>query len=558
MAMRFAATLGTLLAFSAFAQGATPDTQVFDTLTRSETALAGNAAAKRTGWKALAEDVTEHRFAGDVALGNDHITLLLRRQGRGIEVYARQVPLPHPCAVLAPLARGQAAEQIGRVRILENTPSTVAVELSAVFPGGGPTGTLQVCLTTGQPIIELRASGAADELATLTQPRYVLIPNFFGHDQVFPQPNSWSAPLPADNMLVHLSDPDLMVMNVWPPGAPQARPLMEAAATGRSWSGCAVRGLGDKPLWVAVLQGKDLWHAADLPAAKADQDVPLAWRPPFEAKWRADLTEPDGFARSWYFGDAPVPAGGPSCPCRLEGGRALVRLAAGMVDPASPQARLLLFPMDRSRATPLTAMLPIDVLRNTLGVGPCQYILQTEGLSAEGNPTPDAVMEWIEKQFARKRDRQAAEEIQEQLSQMLAHMRQAQARIEAYAAGAGEVRQLLRPLAGHQPAARLALLESAVSRWERSAREALQAPLPPTEAAALAQRVQALVGKPGALDELRQLAEPLRQLGARQDRALADCRMLARRVQALAADTTSGSEELEPWRSRVAKLLEGR
>ena len=97
--------------------------------------------------------------------------------------------------------------------------------------------------------------------------------------------------------------------------------------------------------------------------------------------------------------------------------------------------------MDRSQATPLTTFTPIDILRNTLGVGPCQYILQTEGLASDANPTPDNVMTWVEKQFSRKKEKKAADEIRERLAQMVEHVGQAQARIDQYRRMFAEVRR---------------------------------------------------------------------------------------------------------------------
>ena len=90
---------------------------------------------------------------------------------------------------------------------------------------------------------------------------------------------------------------------------------------------------------------------------------------------------------------------------------------------------MLVYALDRTQATPLTTFTPIDILRNTLGVGPCQYILQTEGLASDANPTPDNVMTWIEKQFSRKKEKKAAGEIRERLAQMVEHVGQADARI---------------------------------------------------------------------------------------------------------------------------------
>ena len=167
-----------------------------------------------------------------------------------------------------------------------------------------------------------------------------------------------------------------------------------------------------KSIWVAVLEGAGIWHEQAVSADDAKQDLTLDWKPPFSAKWRADLLAEGGSTLSWYFrnldevGRHGVQDGDSPPVCSLEDGRAVLRLRR---DPrAAPlawhyPAKLVVYAMDRDRATPLTTFCPMDVLRNTLGVGPCQYILQTEGLGAE--VTPDSVMTWVEKQFPRRKRR---------------------------------------------------------------------------------------------------------------------------------------------------------
>jgi hypothetical protein len=41
----------------------------------------------------------------------------------------------------------------------------------------------------------------------------------------------------------------------------------------------------------------------------------------------------------------------------------------------------VIYPMDRAETTPVEVLVPVDVVRQTLGVGPCEYILDKEGLS---------------------------------------------------------------------------------------------------------------------------------------------------------------------------------
>ena len=185
--------------------------------------------------------------------------------------------------------------------------------------------------------------------------------------------------------------------------------------------GCEIQAAADKPIWVACLEGAGLWHEQTaIPPGKKGRLSD--WKPPFPAKWRLDVLQGSG-----------------ETVVKLAWRRR--RPSTEFAGPASARA-MLVYAMDRSQATPLTTFTPIDILRGTLGVGPCQYILQTEGLASDANPTPDNVMTWIEKQFSRKKEKKSADEIRERLAQMVEHVGQAQARIDQYRRMFAEVEAL--------------------------------------------------------------------------------------------------------------------
>ena len=158
--------------------------------------------------------------------------------------------------------------------------------------------------------------------------------------------------------------------------------------------------------------------------------------------------------------------------------------------------------MDRSQATPLTTFTPIDILRSTLGVGPCQYILQTEGLASDANPTPDNVMTWVEKQFNRKKEKKAAGEIRQRLAQMVEHIGQAQARIDRYGGMFEELDRLCgEAAAGQTPTIGATSLRAIVASWWRSFREMPQMQVKPPltfRARRWADAVIGLIGKDNA------------------------------------------------------------
>ena len=82
------------------------------------------------------------------------------------------------------------------------------------YPNGG-SGAFGLCLTTGQPIVELQPARGVGEVAVISPAQFVVLPNFLGQDQVFQPATVEFAEIPADNMLLQLSHPDAIVMTVW-------------------------------------------------------------------------------------------------------------------------------------------------------------------------------------------------------------------------------------------------------------------------------------------------------------------------------------------------------
>jgi len=211
--------------------------------------------------------------------------------------------------------------------------------------------------------------------------------------------------------------------------------------------------------------------------------------------------------------------------------------------------------LDRSRETPLTALCPIDVMRNTLGVGPCQYILDVEGLPSEGNPTPDAVMAWVERQFERGKERQAADEIRSRLASVIEHAMCAEGRIRRYLACAREVA----PRDSREVPADVRSLCVTVKELETAA---AGEPSDLKRLAELTETVTSLIGKPNAAAACRAAGGEMRRIGAAQDRALSKCRMLARwlvqQCRMWAARDPAAAERANAIRARVEKVLQGK
>jgi hypothetical protein len=167
-----------------------------------------------------------------------------------------------------------------------------------------------------------------------------------------------------------------------------------------------------KKVWVAILDCLDsrlIWHARELKSSDTGEILPLDWKIPFVAQWRWDFTKSTGLTDSWEMLQQQENGDGYIKPSWLgsEGdhlgsdrlrwntvlgrypypgwsdrdGRAFLQPLKTKV--LQFQGPAVAYPIGRVKQTPLDAYTVMDVMRNTLGVGPCEYILDLEGQKSE-------------------------------------------------------------------------------------------------------------------------------------------------------------------------------
>ncbi len=518
-------------------------------------------------WEGLPEGELEHEFRGDAVVMNDKVAVLVRRGAGSVQLWSRAAGGPRRQALLGPLrSEVSPPAPVSALSIVENGPGAVMLDVAFETPEGKP-ASAGFRLTTGDLIAEVRPGPGTDGLAVAGQMRYVAVPDFFGDDVVF-GPETCQGDrigLPTENLfLSFLGEGDAILACTWRSPERNADVTFMGDGSERAISGCTVQCAPGESVWVACLEGAGIWHARALNGAGATEDIALSWQPPFPAKWRASFVRADGVADSWDFQDGRQEGySRPGFaemvyPCWLEGGRAYLRVPQPLLaSRAGGYEAVVAYPLDRSRATPLTAFCAIDIMRNTLGVGPCQYILAMEGLGAEAHPTPADVTEWVERQFERGRDEQSSGAIKERLAAMVEHVSHTQQRLDTYAGFARQVRGLCES-AGPGPSAgdtRSRLLSMADETERRIAveREAIQS-VPP--AAELADAMAGLIGTANVLPEVQRIAAELRSIGAAQDEALARCRMTARRVKQACRMAAAGDARTEQFVREVQDLAE--
>jgi hypothetical protein len=487
------------------ARDSSPFARLFDTTTRSKEPLTADALAKTARWKLVPEDNLTHRFSGDAAILNGKLAVIVRPKTGGIEVYSLAMEKPVLRASLAcTTAKSSTAAGIAKLAIVENAPS--AVTLAA--------GAIKLRLTTGASVLEIQPPQAKSKLTVVTKARYVVVPDFFANDMIFDAKSPASAGLPAENFFLNLIEGrDAVMMCVWKP----RRLSASAAISSSNRCSSTIECIGGKSVWLAFLEGAGIWHQRP-----GNSD----WKPPFAAKWRCSRGELGGFATSWDLAQGPT------------------------TRPSSPKsnAATVIYPIDRILTTPLTVYCPTDVLRNTLGVGPCEHILAVEGLTEPTNPTPGNVMTWIMRQFKRRRGRPSVDEVRKRLVGMTTHIARTRARILQYGDLADAVLALCKaskPTALSVPAEqiRMTLSQGRIEEIELS----------------LAAKVLTLVDKPDAAARCKPLAEQLLAIGNMQNRTLSQCRLatcwLRQQCVAAAKKDPKVSALAEKIRRRVERIL---
>ena len=493
----------------------TPSTYLFDTVSPSPAARAAGKLDPKTGWKLVPEDNVTHKFQGDAVVLNDRLLVVLRSAGSGAEVYGQTPAGPKQRVELSPrTVTGRKATSLASVRIVDNGPAAVTLAASFTTEDGGSCS-LTYRLTAGQMIVEVRPGEGTGRLLAACPTRYVVIPDYFGSDMVF-GPETFERPrlrLPAENFFLNMTgEGDAEVMCVCQSSKQEAAAIRSGKGKDAAITGCEIEAVKDKPVWIACLEGAQIWCEQTL---ATPQGVPTArrpWNPPFPAKWRIDGL--------WETGET---ISGPSGDDRWLG-------------TSGCQAKLC-YAMDRSQETPLAFFTPMDVLRNTLGVGPCQYILQTEGLATDTNPTPDNVMTFVEKQFKRKKEKKSAAEIRDLLRQMVIHIDQVRARAHRYLCAVDELQEMHAAEAASRPPGARASAPKWFPQWRMQWVHGTGTSLwaPSERAAQLADKIIALIGTDGAARECERLGAELRAIGAGGDGAMATCRMRLRWLKQAAA-----------------------
>ncbi len=345
---------------------------------------------------------TPASFKGEARVSNGRISLVVPKNGAAAEFRSET-------ATRARL-RLAGVETLDRVALVEHGRGAATLEIGGKGPRGPVSARFKV--KKGDITLEAQPGEGAEKLRVECPSRFVLLPDFFADDIVIDArklPGA-SAEIPSENFLLQLTGgEDAIVMTVFENKEQDVRLSLSGTGDGRVADASEIEFGKNRKIWISLLEAPQIWHVKEIKVEDAEKVVPLDWKMPFRAAWRCDLTRSNDLADSWDMllqtqkdGEYLKPSWMGGGPEKLPVTRKRWTTVLGsfeypvwtdadgksFVQPLKPRKEsfrgpMLIYPVNRVDGTPLDVFTVIDLVRNTLGAGPCEYLLDLEGNRSE-------------------------------------------------------------------------------------------------------------------------------------------------------------------------------
>jgi len=566
-----------------------PTVRLFDTGRPLAGPLAPDAPAHLEGWSQVAEGDTGHEFAADAVFLNNRLAVALRRDAAGVEVYGIGRSGLKLRAVLAPRGPGADAK-LSSWKLLANGPESVGAEIGFRTADGAALA-IGCELNAGQLFLKTHAGPGVEALRIEAPCRFGVLPDFFADDIVLDATAmaAGRAELPSENFFLHmLPDRGAIVMAVWTWRQADMHVQIDGDGAQRAVRASEVPYGEDGSVYVAVMEGHRLWHVHEVASSDAGRILRVNWQTPFPAHWRVDWTRDDGLSDSWEMAlaragggyrrpsfegyDARLPAnrnrwttviGSFSYPCWIEqDGRAYLQPLGSALRFVGPA---LIYPINRVNETPLDVYTVTDIARDTLGTGPCEYILDLEGQRTTRAglatcPTRDR----LDAIYAKGQQTQRRAEVEQTLEDVIVFIKHIRSRIEHYVGLGKEIRAYLaEQKTAHpelaEPIGQLDVLAESIDVHVAARRHMIKTP---AEAEELANHFrQTLLGYEGAdaLAKCKEYTQAWVNIGGNQDHLVGECRLavkvLYQRAGTIMAEEPEMAEMCREIRSRCRGAL---
>ncbi len=466
--VRCVVTVALLMGISSFvgAQDIPPFTSILDTKTISPGPITDSSFKSRDNWHQIPEENISHTFQGDTVLLNNRIAVVIRQTGKGAELYSRIKNQFKFRARLNPFINNTVLT-VSKVDMVNNTPDTSAVKVTFQSKNGRKYGLLFE-LDMGQPYIYTKPDGNIKDLQIDASSRFALLPDFFTDDIVIDAKNIPvdSTGLPSDNFFMQLLDHgNSILMSVCNTNERDIKVQLSGQGSNREITQSDIAYGQNGEIWVAVLEQPGIWYHCDISLNDAGKILPLDWEIPYIAHWRVDWQCTNGLTDSWemvsrlkngtykkhyWLGQKDMTVdewwqnnserrrwmtvlGSYIYPCWIDRKDIKAYFEPLKEEAIQFEGPVLIYPIDRLQETPLDQFTIVDIIRGTLGVGPCEYILDLEGQQAEyqgiATCTNRNILNAI---YEKKQQKQKTGEIEEALHDVMIFIRHIRNRIEEY------------------------------------------------------------------------------------------------------------------------------
>jgi hypothetical protein len=538
---------------------------VWDSGRPSTEGLTPAASAGKNNWTAIPLEKTVDSFQGDAVLSNGRITAVLRQQDPAMEVYAAK-PDSKGARLRLRLrtTNGDPAVRLDRVALIENSKGSACLEAS-FRTASGATVAGKFRIKRGDISIQVEPGNGAGRLNVECPGRFLILPDFFADDitidatRLLPS----AVELPSENFVLHLAgNGDAIALCVFENRQQDVKITLAGEGAHRRVTGSEI-GFEGKKIWVGLLEAPGIWHTRDLKPADTSKTIPLGWKMPFPAQWRVDFTRSDDLTDSWEMllqeqgeatytkpswlgsGDQTLDAnrrrwntvlGWYPYPCwsDAEGHGYLQPLKSKVLQ---FQGAAIVYPIHRVQQTPLDAYTVVDVMRNTLGVGPCEHILDLEGQKAEykGRATC-SVRDTLTPIYANHQQQQKRAEIDRNLDEGLTFVQHIRSRITRYVEFGQKMRQYLAEQKKEHPELAEPIAEMERLTQEIDKRVAARAAKiqTPQHVARMNEEFRKNVldyDGPDALARCRAYTRALVEIGDNQDELSGECRWAVRALR---------------------------
>ncbi|HXX93499.1 MAG TPA: hypothetical protein VEN81_07690 [Planctomycetota bacterium] len=418
--------------------------QVWDTGKSSSTPL---TLESQSGWSEAKEGAA---LKGDGVVSNGRITAVFRRESGAIELGRVQLRLT------------------GATKLLHATVTEVAkagAAVEATYKTDRGEATAKVRLKKGDVSVEISPGAGATRLRVECPTRHVVLPDFFSDDMVIDAGKipPAQAELPSENFLLHLAGKgEAIAMCVFQNREQDVKVTLSGEGERRVFTASEIE-FGKDPekqkIWVALLEAPQVWHLAEVKPGDSKKETKLDWKMPYPAQWRADFTRADDLTDSWdlllqkeeggeYLKPSWMGQGAERIPATRKRWTTVLGSfrypvwsdpqGVAYVQPMDSKALelrgpLVLYPANRVPETPLDVFTVLDVARNSLGAGPCQYILDLDNQRSvnKGHATC-WTRDFLTPIYQKGEQRSKQKEIDSNLDEVLTFVKYIRSRITRY------------------------------------------------------------------------------------------------------------------------------